>query len=266
MHTRTLVRLVPLVVIAFSTIAARADQPPADSAWIQLFNGRDLTGWTPKIVGHEAGDNFADTFRVKDGVLCVSYDDYEGEYNDRFGHLFYDEPFSNYILRAEYRIVGEQYPGAPEWARANSGIMIHGQSPDSMACDQRFPVSIECQLLAANPPETRPTANVCTPGTHIVLDDKLHTDHVTNSTSQTYPLGEWVTVELEVRGNQLIRHQVNGETVLEYSAPQLDPKDADAKKLLEAGTPLHITGGTISLQSESHPVEFRKVELKRLAE
>jgi hypothetical protein len=135
-----------------------------------------------------------------------------------------------------------------------------------MTRDQRFPVSIECQLLAANPPETRPTANVCTPGTHIVLDGKLHTDHVTNSTSKTYPLDEWVTVELEVRGNQLIRHQVNGETVLEYSDPQLDPKDADARALLESGTLLHLSGGTISLQSESHPVEFRKVELKRLPE
>lgn len=266
MHARSLVRLVPLVVIAFSIAAARADQPPANSDWVQLFNGRDLTGWTPKVAGHEAGDNYANTFRVKDGLLSVAYDDYDGDFRGRFGHLFYNEPFSNYLLRVEYRIVGDQYAGAENWALANSGIMIHGQSPESMTREQRFPVSIECQLLAANPPATRPTANVCTPGTHIVLDGKLHTDHCTNSRSKTYPLDEWVTVELEVRGNQLIRHQVNGQTVFEYSDPQLDPKDADAKRLLEAGAPLHLTSGTISLQSESHPVEFRKVELRRLAE
>jgi hypothetical protein len=238
----------------------------ADDAWLQLFNGKDLTGWTPKIVGHAVGDNYADTFRVEDGVLRVSYDKYEGDFNDRFGHLFYKEPFSNYLLRLEYRIVGEQVPGGPDWARANSGIMIHGQSPDSIGRDQLFPVSIEVQLLAGRPGEIRPTANVCTPGTHIVLDGKLHTPHCTNSNSQTYPIGQWVAVEVEVHGDQLIRHKINGQTVLEYGGTQLDEQDPDAKKLLEAGARKNITGGTISLQSESHPVEFRKVELKRLAE
>ena len=263
---RTFAVLLATSLAAPNALAADSSAPPADGEWIQLFNGRDLTGWTPKITGYGAGENYANTFRVKDGLLTVSYDEYDGEFRDRFGHLFYDEPFSHYLLRVEYRIVGDQYPGGENWARANSGIMFHGQTPESMTRNQRFPVSIECQLLAANPPETRPTANVCTPGTHIVLDGKLHTDHVTNSTSQTYPLDEWVTVEVEVRGNKLIRHIVNGETVLEYSDPQLDPKDAEARALLEAGTPLHLSSGTISLQSESHPIEFRKVELKRLPE
>ena len=130
---------------------------PADSGeWIQLFNGKDLTGWTPKIVGHAAGDNYADTFRVKDGVLAVSYDNYDGPFNDRFGHLFYKEPFSNYILRLEYRVVGEQIPAVPTGRCANSGVMIHGQTPESMGRDQNFPVSIEVQLLAGEGDETRP--------------------------------------------------------------------------------------------------------------
>jgi hypothetical protein len=234
--------------------------------WIQLFNGRDLNGWTPKIVGHPAGENFADTFRVEDGVLKVSYDGYDGKFADRFGHLFYKEPFSSYILRLEYRLVGEQMPDGPDWARANSGVMIHGQTPESMGLDQDFPVSIEVQLLAGQGDEKRTTGNLCTPGTHVVLDGKLHTPHVTNSTSNTYPVGEWVTAEVEVHGGKVIRHKINGETVLEYSGSQLDPKDADAKRLLEAGASQAVTGGTISLQSESHPVEFRKVELKRLEE
>jgi len=256
------------VFLAPGAFAADSATMPADDAgeWIQLFNGRDLTGWTPKITGYAAGDNYADTFRAQDGVLRVSYDKYQGDFNDRFGHLFYDEPFSNYVLRLEYRLVGQQYQGGPEWARANSGIMFHGQTPESMGRDQFFPVSIEYQLLAGRPGETRPTANVCTPGTHIVLDGKLHTQHCTNSKSKTYPVGEWVTAEIEVHGNKLIRHKVNGETVLEYSGPQLDEKDADAKKLLEAGAAKVLSGGTISLQSESHPVEFRNVRLKRLAE
>jgi hypothetical protein len=250
------------VVVLQAGWASAAD----DGEWIQLFDGRDLTGWTPKIVGHPAGENFADTFRVEDGVLKVSYDGYDGKFADRFGHLFFKEPFSNYILRLEYRLVGEQMPDGPDWARANSGVMIHGQTPESMGLDQYFPVSIEVQLLAGQGVEKRTTGNLCTPGTHVVVDGKLYTPHIINSTSKTYPVGEWVTAEVEVHGGKVIRHKINGETVLEYSGSQLDPKDADAKRLLEAGASREITGGTISLQSESHPVEFRKVELKRLEE
>lgn len=234
--------------------------------WIELFNGKDLEGWTPKIVGHEAGDNYADTFRVKDGNLIVSYDNYEGDFNERFGHLFYKEPFSDYILTLEYRIVGDQAPNAPEWALRNSGVMIHGQTPDSMARDQRFPVSIEVQLLGGNGKDPRTTGNLCTPGTHVVMDGKLFTPHCVNSKSETYHGDQWVSVELEVQGNKLIRHKINGETVIEYTEPQLDEKDPDAKKLIEAGADKQLTGGTISLQSEGHPVEFRNVRIKRLKE
>jgi hypothetical protein len=265
-------RNVLLAVWITASVLAGASPVPADvlaadtEGWIELFNGKDLTGWTPKIRFHKSGENFADTFRVEDGVLKVSYDKYDGEFADRFGHLFYEKPYSNYVLRLEYRLVGDQAPGGPEWARANSGVMIHGQSPESMADDQEFPVSIEVQLLAGQGDETRHTGNVCTPGTHIVLDGKLHTAHCTPSTSKTYPVGEWVAVELEVHGDQLIRHKINGETVFEYSGSQLDEKDRDARRLIEGGADKPLARGTISLQSESHPVEFRNVKLKPLEE
>jgi hypothetical protein len=248
-----------------AAVAKDSENPtPAESGdWIQLFNGKDLTGWTPKIAGYPAGENYADTFRVKDGLLAVSYDKYEGPFNNRFGHLFYKQPYSNYILRLEYRVVGEQYPGGPDWGFANSGIMIHGQTPESMGRDQSFPVSVEVQLLAG---KRGPTGNACSPGTHIVLDGKLFTTHCTSVATKTVPIGEWATAEVEVHGDKLIRHKINGETVIEYSGTQLDEKDADAKRLLEAGASKEITGGTISLQSESHPVEFRNIELKQLPE
>jgi hypothetical protein len=249
-----------LLLVSLASIASAADE------WIELFNGKDLEGWTPKIVGHEAGDNYADTFRVKDGNLVVSYDKYEGDFNERFGHLFYKEPFSNYILTLEYRIVGDQAPNAPEWALRNSGVMIHGQTPESMSKDQKFPVSIEVQFLGGDGENPRTTGNLCTPGTHVVMDGKLFTPHIQNSKSQTYHGDQWVAVEIEVRGNKLIRHKINGETVLEYNEPQLDEKDPDAKKLIEAGAEKQLTGGTISLQSEGHPLEFRNVRLKRLEE
>ena len=223
----------------------------AGEAWVQLFDGESLDGWTVKIRGYEVGDNFADTFRVEDGVLRVAYDGYE-QFEGRFGHLFFDAELTHYRLRVEYRFTGDQVPGGPGWAFRNSGAMLHGQTPESMGVDQEFPDSIEVQLLGGNGTDPRTTANLCTPGTHVVMDGELVKRHCTDSTSETYHGDQWVTVEVEVRGNELIEHFVSGTSVLRYSEPQLDD-----------GTPLR--GGTISLQSESHPIEFRRVELLDLS-
>jgi hypothetical protein len=251
-------------LMGVSAVTRAAEQQAGN--WIQLFNGKDLSGWTPKIKGFELGDNHADTFRVEDGILKVAYDKYQGPYRGRFGHLFYEKAFSNYVLRIEYRFVGEQAQRGPEWAIRNSGVMIHGQKPETMLKDQDFPVSIEVQFLGGDGRQQRPTANLCTPGTHVVMNGQLHTQHCTNSSSETYHGDQWVTVEIEVRGGTLIRHKAGGRTVIEYSQPQLDENDQYARRLLDAGAEKMLTGGTISLQSESHPVEFRKVELLELSE
>ena len=141
--------------------------------------------------------------------------------------------------------------------------MVHGQSPESMTVDQDFPVSIEVQLLGGNGTDKRSTGNLCTPGTNVVMEGQLVTRHCTNSGSETYHGDQWVTSEVEVRGNEIIKHYVNGDLVLDYEKPQLDPKDPDAKKLIK-NNELMLCEGTISLQSESHPVHFRKVEIKIL--
>jgi hypothetical protein len=240
----------------------RANSGDSEEKWIPLFNGRDLDDWTVKITGYEVGENFGNTFRVENGLLRVVYDAYE-EFDGRFGHIFYKEPFSHYRLRVEYRFIGEQVPGGPGWAFRNSGIMFHGQTPESMTKDQQFPVSIEAQLLGGNGRDERPNMNVCTPGTHIVMNEELITRHCTSSTSPTFHGDQWVTVEVEVRGHDVIRHLVDGKVVLEYTHPQLDEGDADAQRLLKSQG-VKIDRGTISLQSESHPVEFRKVELLKL--
>ena len=218
--------------------------------WIQLFNGKDLSNWTVKIRGHEAGINHNDTFSVKDGVIHVSYDKYKN-FDKTYGHIFYKTPFSHYLLRIEYRFLGDQAPGGEDWAFRNSGVMLHGQTPQSMTVDQDFPNSIEVQFLGGKGKGKRTTANLCTPGTDVVMNNKLLKRHCFSSKSETYHGDQWVTVEIEVRGSKSIKHMIDGKTVMEYTNPQLDD-----------GTLLE--GGTISLQSESHPVEFRKVELKRL--
>jgi hypothetical protein len=240
------------VALLLLTAASAGRAREAEKNWIQLFNGRNLEGWTVKITGYDAGDNFGDTFRVEDGLLKVAYDRYD-QFDGRFGHLFYRDSYSHYRLRVEYRFIGEQCPGGPEWAFRNSGIMVHGQTAGAMDKGQDFPVSIEVQLLGGSATGSRPTANVCTPGTQIVLDGRLDTRHCIDSRSETYRGDQWVVVEVEVRGNKLIRHIVDGETVLSYTQPQLDD-----------GTPLG--SGSISLQAESHPVEFRRVELLELTD
>ncbi|MCA9270403.1 MAG: DUF1080 domain-containing protein, partial [Planctomycetales bacterium] len=182
--------------------ACHGAEPAKTGEWLQLFNGKDLTGWKVKITGYPLGENFGDTFRVKDGAIQVGYEKYD-DFGGRFGHLFYETPFSNYIIRVEYRFTGEQCAGGPGWAFRNSGIMVHGQTPESMTKDQDFPVSIEVQLLGGKGEGERTTANLCTPGTHVVMDGKLVKRHCTNSASKTYHGDQWVTVEVEVRGSKL---------------------------------------------------------------
>lgn len=241
---------------------APVTQQPSDGEWISLFNGKDLSGWKPKIRGAEFGENWGNTFRVEDGLLKVRYDGYDN-FGERFGHLFYKNNYSHYILRLEYRFVGDQVEGGPGWARRNSGVMIHGQAPETMSLNQKFPVSIEVQLLGGEGDEKRPTLNLCTPGTNVVMNKKLFKKHCTNSSSKTYSGDQWVTCEIEVRGNKIIRHKIDGEVVLEYTQPQLDNRDGEAKPLIINGN-LMLDGGSISLQSESHPCDFRTVELKVL--
>lgn len=235
----------------------------ANGKWTPIFNGRNLDGWTPKIKGYPFGENFGNTFRVENGLLKVSYDKYD-KFNQRFGHLFYKEKLSNYRLRVEYRFIGDQAPEGPNWAIRNSGAMLHCQAPQSMGRDQDFPVSVEIQFLGGNGKDPRSTGNMCSPGTHVVMGGKLTTQHCVNSTSQTYHGDQWVTMEIEVRGGKLIRSMIGGQTVLELTDPQLDDKDPDAQKLLQQGSPKMVTEGYISLQAESHPIEFRKVELMKL--
>jgi hypothetical protein len=266
MHRRKFLAASALAPAAWAGLRsiASAQAVAAEGDWIQLFNGKDLDGWTPKIKGYDLGENYGDTFRVEDGVLQVRFDKYEGPYRGRFGHLFYKQPFSHYRLRVEYRFVGEQVEGGPGWALRNSGAMIHGQTPESMRKVQDFPVCIEVQFLGGDGKNPRSTGNLCTPGTNVVYKGQLHLDHCTNSTSDTFHGDQWVTAEVEVHGGDVIRHKINGKMVIEYSQPQLDERDPDAKALLDGGAAKLITGGTISMQAESHPVDFRKIELLRL--
>ena len=257
---------VTAIGLTLTSVAGQSPARPenvAASDWIQLFNGRDLSDWTIKFSKHELGENLHNTFRVEDGLLSIRYDQWPS-FNGEFGHIFYKDPFSYYLLAAEYRFAGEQVSGGPAWAMRNNGLMLHSPSPKTMLRDQDFPIALEIQLLGGLGKGPRTTANLCTPGSHVVYQGTLHTAHCTNSTSPTYDGDQWVRVEVLVHGDELVRHMVGGRTVLEYSKPQIGGGGANpidpAVKI--DGTPM--TGGYIALQAETAPTDFRKVELLNL--
>lgn len=254
-----------IILIVISSCTAKKRHADNSESWISLFNGKDLDDWFVKIQHHNVGENFGNTFRVEDGVIKVRYDQYQ-DFNEQFGHLYYKVPFSRYHLVLEYRFTGELHKGAPEYTLRNSGVMFHSQDPRTMPKEQDWPISIEMQFLGGlGDGKPRPTGNMCSPGTKVVYNGQLAEDHCINSTSKTYDGDQWVKAELIVLSDSLIQHIINGDTVLQYSKPQIgggvvnryDPSVKQDGKLLKEGY--------IALQSEGQPVEFRNIKLKNLA-
>lgn len=245
--------------IAFTACIAQEKMPEA----IQMFNGKDLKDWAIKIKDHSLNENYGNTFRVENGLMKVSYDQYD-DFKEQYGHIFYKKKFSAYLLVVEYRFTGEQVKNGPGWAYRNSGAMLHCQSPETMELNQDFPISMEEQLLGGNGKDERSTVNLCTPGTNVVLDNKLYTQHCVNSRSKTYHGDQWVHIEALVLGDSIVKHIADRDTVLVYTKPQYDGRDKWVKQMgYKDGDP--IREGYISLQSESHPCEFRKVEIYDLS-
>ena len=256
-----------LLGLAFLGIAACGETPkpkpqldaPAGN-WISLFNGSSLDGWIPKIAGHAAGENYGNTFRVEDGLLKVSYDQY-GRFANQFGSLFYSKPFSKYWLRVEYRFVGSLVSGAPRWAYKNSGLQLHCQSPDSMHKDQQFPVNVEFDLIGGWYLGSRPTGNVCQSGTRVLIGGQRIQGQCSKLSDITIRDSQWTTALAEVEGGARVRQAINGAEVVEYTDIQLDDSNVDAQHLIAQGADKNLTSGYISLQSNGHPVEFRRIEV-----
>jgi len=239
--------------------------PKKESVWVPIFNGKDLSGWSPKFTGQKYRENYLNTFQVRDGKLIADYDAYDN-FDNNFGHLFYKEKLSHYRLRLEYRFLGDAVPGAPSWAFKNSGVKYHSPHPSLLPLDQILLVAVEAQLLGGDGKTDRFTGNVCTAGTHIEMDNQLITQHCNNSNYPAIEDSSWVRMELEVHGSEKVIHKINGQVVMEYGKPQYDDTDAFARELMEKGHPQIISEGYIALQAEGHPVEFRNIELMKLSE
>ena len=257
-------RLGALVVFASLGLAEAQPRDPAARDWIQLFNGRDLADWTIKFAKHDLGENLHNTFRVEDGLLKVRYDQWPS-FNGEFGHIFYKEPFSYYLLAAEYRFVGEQVAGAPALGDPQQRPDAAQPHPRTMLKDQDFPISLEIQLLGGLGQGPRTTANLCTPGSHVVYNGQaphgaLHQLDVADLRRR--PVGARRGAGPRRRARAPHRRRADGARVprsRRSAAATSSPVDPAVKV---DGTPM--TGGYISLQAETAPIDFRKVELLNL--
>ena len=244
---------------------AAQKQDATAEEWNELFNGKNLDGWTTKIHHYEVDDNHGDTFRVADSSIQVRYDQYEGDFNDRFGHLYYNTPYSYFHLSMEYRFVGEPHPGAPIFIVKNSGVMFHSQDPRTMLKEQNWPISVEMQFLGGiEAGKERPTGNMCSPGTDVNYEGKRADRHCINSSSKTYFGDQWVNAELIVRGDSLVTHIINGETVLEYTKPSVGGEVVKGYDPAMKPDGQLLTEGFIALQSEGQPIDFRNIRIKNL--
>mgnify|MGYP001158525885 FL=1 len=233
-----------------------------NNGWKSLFNGKNLRGWEIKIKGSKLGENVNNTFKVHNGNLKVSYENYNS-FKDRFGHIFYTkEEFKNYRLKLSYKFTGNHLEGAPGWSIKNSGIMLHCQHPKTMLIDQEFPVSAETQLLGGLGDGERPTANICTPATDVDINNKLAEFHCINSNSKTFDDDDWVQVEVIVYSDSIVHHLIHGDTVLTYTNIRVGGDEVPDNYLNKIDQKL--SKGYISLQSEGHPVEFKDIMIKKL--
>lgn len=258
-------RLSLLLSFAFLGACSTPQSPSNETTneWISIFNGEDLTGWTPKLHHHELGDNYANTFRVVDGSILVSYDEYS-TFNQRYGHLFYEKPFSSYHLKFAYRFTDQWMQDAPSYTYRNSGIMFHSQDPATILKEQDWPISVEYQMLADEGKGPRPTGNMCSPGTDVIYNDEVDPRHCINSSSKTYPWDQWVRGELIVYGDSLVMHVVEGDTVLTYTNPQIGGGVANGYDPAIKVDGKALTAGYIGLQAEGQGVEFKDLFIREL--
>lgn len=255
--------ILPLAFFALSCLASFAPATIVKTGkekWISLFNSKDLNNWLPKIAGYKLGENFGNTFRVQDGILSIRYDAYNNNFNNRFGALYYNKKFSNYRLRVEYRFVGDTTHGAPAWGYRDGGIQYHCQDPATIGVDQPFPICLEYNLLGGNGKEERPSGEICANGIYVEINGKRNTSYCTPPTiKRTMNGDQWITAEIDVQDGK-IKQYINGEEVIAFENPRYDSTNAAAKNFIINGDD-RVKEGYISLQSNSNPIDFRKIEI-----
>jgi len=224
----------PNLAAAGSTVAHKVkakkntahDAAPArvTPGFTRIFNGRDLTGWT-------GGDN---RWSVDTATHALVGYDPAGAKGALHTWIYTDRNYSNYRLRFDYRTG----PGG------DSGLSLRVGMRTGL--DERY----EVQLLGEND-------NVITTGTILGFrKDKGHPHTRPIEPVTLRPVGEWNTVEVELRGRHL-KVEINGHAAQDM---RFDPKPDSPKP----GVKYLGETGRIALQCRAGRVEFRKIEIQEL--
>ncbi|MDX2023802.1 MAG: DUF1080 domain-containing protein [Deltaproteobacteria bacterium] len=210
------------------------DRRPATPPSIELFNGKDLSGWIVDVPAKDAGGDVQDSFIVRDGMLVS-----RGEPR---GHLLTERRFKDYQLTVEYRFVG---------AGGNGGVLVHASTPRVLY--KMFPRSIEVQLQSGD------AGDFWCIGEDIAVDnmetrrprtkgnswggkegDARRILNLTDGSER--PLGQWNVMVVQAHADT-ISVWVNGE-------------------LVNRGFGATAREGQIAIQAEGTEMEFRKLQLR----
>lgn len=165
----------------------RADKEPRA---IELFNGRDLSGWTYELSNPDT--KMEDVWSVEGGILHCK--------GTPTGDLRTKADYENYILTLEWR-----WP--PGTKGGNSGVLVHTSTPNVL---KGWPKSIEVQL------QTGQAGDLWIIGTKFHVENqktrRQGRRHLNLTDDSEKPLGQWNQLEIMCKSDEIIV-KVNGELV-----------------------------------------------------
>lgn len=198
---------------------------------VELFNGKDLSGWHADVPEMDTNTNARNPFIVRNGMLV--------SLGTPGGHLITDKEYENYRLQVEYR-----FPSVA----GNSGVLVHTSTPRALY--KMFPKSIEVQLEHGNAGDF-----------WCIVQDIT----VPNMEKRRGPKEQWGTTEGKQR--RIINLTDNSEKPIgEWNTMVIECVKDTVKvwengDLVNCGYNATAQKGKIALQSEGSEVEFRKLEL-----
>ncbi|WP_372651699.1 DUF1080 domain-containing protein [Draconibacterium sp.] len=203
---------------------------------IQLFNGKDFSGWHTDVPEADNNPEIDPSFVVRDSLLVSM--------GEPRGHLITDSVYQNYRLEVEYRFAGE--PG-------NCGVLVHASTPRVLY--DMFPKSLEVQMQHGDAgdfwcivEDIEVPNMVVRRGPEdewgITEGKKRRIPNLTDDSEK--PLGEWNNMVIECFADT-IKVWVNND-------------------LVNYGFNCTAHKGKIAVQAEGAVVEFRKLELTPISE
>ena len=220
-------RLIPFLALSIAGLMFPADPAPAAEGWLELFNGKDLTGWKANA---DPG-----AFTIVDGTLKA-----HATHPKNRGHLFYTgthadglETFTNFELEAVVR-------GEPD---SNSGIFFHTdmETRDGVL---HLKNGYEVQLNSSAK-EKRKTGSLY---------------DVVDLTASPIDDTQWFTVRIRVEAKR-IQVWLNDARVVEYAEPENVERSPQ-----RVGRVIRAEGGAIALQAhdDRSTFYFKSIRIRRL--